>query len=73
VICLAWSDQEQEKHQGHEKSQKKECPVQLQKEGIHWRYEQCNDDKKIVKKKDEQNEESYEKKCKNQDTKNKYL
>jgi hypothetical protein len=43
-----------EKHQGHEKSQKKECPVQLQKEGIHQRYEQCNGEKRVVKKIDEQ-------------------
>jgi hypothetical protein len=57
----------------HEKSQKKECPVQLQKEGIHRRYEQCNGEKNVVNKKDEQNEESYEKKRQNQDTKNKYL
>jgi hypothetical protein len=61
------------RHQGHEKSQKKECPVQLQKEGIHRRYEQCNGEKNVVKKKDGQNEESYEKKLQNQDTKNKYL
>jgi Mg-chelatase subunit ChlI len=36
------------------------------------RYEQCNGKKKVVKNKDEQNEESYEKKRQNQDTKNKY-
>jgi hypothetical protein len=59
------------RHQGHEKSQ--ECPVQLQKEGIHRRYEQCNGGKKVVKKKDEQNEESYEKNHQNQDIKDKYL
>jgi hypothetical protein len=46
--------------------------VQLQKEGIYRRYEQCNADK-IVKKKDEQNEESYENNRQNQDIKNKYL
>jgi hypothetical protein len=46
-------------------------PVKLP--GIHRRYEQCNGKKKVVKKKDEQNEESYEKKRQNQDTKNKYL
>jgi hypothetical protein len=47
--------------------------VQLQKEGIHRRYEQCNGKKKVIKKKDEQNEESYEKKHQNQDTNNKYM
>jgi hypothetical protein len=56
-----------------ERSQKKECPVQPQKEGIHRQYEQCNGENKVVKKKVEQNEESYEKKRRNQDTKNKYL
>jgi hypothetical protein len=34
---------------------------------------QSNGKKNVVKKKDEQNEESYEKKHQNQDTKNKYL
>jgi hypothetical protein len=42
------------------------------KRGSRW-YEQCNGEKKVVKKKDEQNEESYEKKRQNKDTKNKYL
>jgi hypothetical protein len=51
---------------------RKKCPVQLQKEGIYRRYEQCNADK-IVKKKDEQNEESYGNNRQNQDIKNKYL
>jgi hypothetical protein len=51
---------------------RRKCHVQLQKEGIHRRYEQCNSEK-VVKKKDEQNEESYERKRQNQDTKNKYL
>jgi hypothetical protein len=64
---------EQEKHQGHEKSQRKECPVQQQKEEIHRQYEQYNVDKKVVKKKDEQNESSYGRKRQNQDTKDKYL
>jgi hypothetical protein len=40
---------------------------------IHRQYEQCNGEKKVVKKKDEQNEVSYERKRQNQDTKNKYL
>jgi superfamily I DNA and/or RNA helicase len=48
-------------------------PIQQQKEGIHRRYEQCNDGKKNVKKKDKHNEESYERKRQNQDTKDKYL
>jgi hypothetical protein len=43
------------------------------KEGIHRRYEQCNGEKKVIKKKDGQNEESYERKRQNQDIKNKYL
>jgi hypothetical protein len=43
------------------------------RKGIHRRYEQCNDGKKDVKKKDKQNEESYERKRQNQDTKDKYL
>jgi hypothetical protein len=63
-----WSDQEQVKHLGHEKSQTKACSVQQQKEGNHRRYEQCNGDKK-----DEQNEESYKRKCQNLDTKDQYL
>jgi hypothetical protein len=33
------------------KESEKECPVQLQKEGIHRRYEQCNGEK-VIKKKD---------------------
>jgi hypothetical protein len=37
------------------------------------RYEQYNDGKTDVKKKDEQNEESYERKRQNQVTKDKYL
>jgi hypothetical protein len=45
------------------------CPAT--ERGIHWWYEQCNGE--VVKKKDGQNEESYEKKRQNQDTKNKYL
>jgi hypothetical protein len=40
---------------------------------IHRRYEQYNVSKKDVKKKDEHNEESYGRKHKNQDTKDKYL
>jgi hypothetical protein len=46
------------------------CPAT--ERGIHWWYEQCNGEK-VVKKKGGQNEESYEKKRQNQDTKNKYL
>jgi hypothetical protein len=52
---------------------RKECLVQQQKDGIHRWYEPCNGDKKNVKKKDEQNEESYKRKRQNQDTKDKYL
>jgi hypothetical protein len=55
------------------KSQRKECLVQQQKEGIHRRYKQCNDGKNDVKKKDKQNEESYERKHQNQYIKDKYL
>jgi hypothetical protein len=55
------------------KSRRKECPVQKQKEVIHQRYEQCNGGKTDAKKKDEQNEKSYERKRQNQDTKDKYL
>jgi hypothetical protein len=36
-------------------------------------YEQCNDGNNDVKKKDWQNEESYDKKRQNQDTKDNYL
>jgi hypothetical protein len=58
---------------GHEKSHNKVCPIQQQKEGNHQRYEQCNGDKKDAKQKDEQSEESYERKCQNLDTKDQYL
>jgi hypothetical protein len=47
------------------------CPTT--ERGIHQRYEQCNGDKKDIKKKDEQNEESYKRKRQNQDTKDKCL
>jgi hypothetical protein len=40
---------------------------------MHRRYEQRNNGKKGVKKKDEQNEESYESRRQNQDAKDKYL
>jgi hypothetical protein len=40
---------------------------------IHQWYEQYNNGKKDVKKRDEQNAESYERKCQNQDIKDKYL
>jgi hypothetical protein len=56
-----------------ERVKRKSVIFSYKKEGIHRRYEQYNDDKKVVKKKDEKNDESYEKKRQNQDTKNKYL
>jgi hypothetical protein len=55
ITRQSWSDQEQEKHKKQEKSQKKECLAQQQKEGIHRRYEQYNVCKD-KEKKDEQNE-----------------
>jgi hypothetical protein len=49
------------------------CPVKQQKGENHQWYEQCNGDKKDAKQKDEQSEESYEKKHQNQDIKDQYL